>query len=46
LAIGWPVYAAVGLPFFALKKIFWDGPRAIGALFGKKEPAPEPSTKN
>ncbi|MBI4377088.1 MAG: hypothetical protein HY549_11640 [Elusimicrobia bacterium] len=29
LGLGWPVYAAAGLPFFILKKIFWDGPRAI-----------------
>ncbi|MBI3297778.1 MAG: hypothetical protein HYZ75_06420 [Elusimicrobia bacterium] len=27
--LGWPVYAAAGLPFFLLKKAFWDGPRAL-----------------
>ena len=29
LALGWPVYAAVGLPFFILKGLFWDAPRAV-----------------
>ena len=24
LALGWPVYAAAGLPFFILKKAFWE----------------------
>lgn len=27
-ALGWPVYAAAGLPFFLIKGLFWDGPRA------------------
>jgi len=31
-AVGWPVYAAVGLPFFIVKGLFWDAPRA---LFGR-----------
>jgi hypothetical protein len=31
--LGWPVYAAAGLPFFLIKGLFWDGPRA---LFGVK----------
>jgi hypothetical protein len=33
VALGWPVYAAVGLPFFVLKETFWDFPRAVGSLF-------------
>lgn len=36
-AVGWPVYAATGLPFFLLKLLFWDAPRAV---FGKKDPKP------
>ncbi|MBI5203112.1 MAG: hypothetical protein HY925_16095 [Elusimicrobia bacterium] len=28
-ALGWPVYAAVGLPFLILEGIFWKAPRAI-----------------
>ena len=28
-ALGWPVYAATGLPFFLIKGLFWDGPRAM-----------------
>ena len=35
--VGWPVYAATGLPFYLLKKIFWDAPRAVAGLF--KAPA-------
>ena len=38
LVLGWPVYAAVGLPFFLLKQAFWDGPRkAVAALSGTKK---------
>ncbi len=38
LVLGWPVYAAVGLPFFLIKQAFWDGPRkAIAALSGGKK---------
>jgi|GEM_PF-4464122 len=45
LVLGWPVYAAVGLPFFLLKQAFWDGPRkAVAALSGgKKAPAEPPA---
>src|SRR5581483_241596 len=29
IGIGWPVYAAVGLPLFILKKTFWDFPKFV-----------------
>ncbi|MBI4345958.1 MAG: hypothetical protein HY553_03830 [Elusimicrobia bacterium] len=32
-ALGWPVYAAVGVPFWLLEGLFWRAPRAI---LGKK----------
>ena len=35
-ALGWPVYAAVGLPFFILKGLFWDAPRAVAAAVSRK----------
>ena len=34
-ALGWPVYAAVGLPFLLLEGVFWKGPRAIVRAFRK-----------
>lgn len=35
-ALGWPVYTAIGLPFYVLQTLFWTAPRAvIGA--GKKK---------
>ena len=43
LLIGWPVYAASGLPFYLLKQIFWDGPRALAGLF--KAPAALPAAE-
>ncbi len=45
VAIGWPVYAAVGLPLFILKKTFWDFPKAIKNKISppKPEPAPVPA---
>lgn len=42
IGLGWPVYAAAGLPFYLLKGIFWTGPRAAAALFHKAA-APEPA---
>lgn len=27
--VGWPVYTAGGFPFFLIKKLFWDAPRAV-----------------
>ncbi|MBI4425151.1 MAG: hypothetical protein HY554_15580 [Elusimicrobia bacterium] len=35
--LGWPVYAAAGLPFFILKGLFWDAPRALA---GSKPASP------
>ena len=35
--LGWPVYAAAGLPFFILKGLFWDAPRAVFHKAEKKE---------
>ena len=35
-ALGWPVYAAVGLPFFILKGLFWDAPRALAGAVSRK----------
>lgn len=42
-ALGWPVYAAIGLPLFIGQELFWTGPRAIASLFHpsvKVQPAP------
>lgn len=39
-AIGWPVYAAVGLPFFILKGAFWDAPRALFHKTPQKKETP------
>lgn len=33
-AVRWPVYTAVGLPFFIVKKLFWDAPRKINQVAG------------
>jgi hypothetical protein len=33
--IGWPVYAAIGLPLLIGQELFWTGPRAIVSLFHK-----------
>lgn len=41
-ALGWPVYAAIGLPLFTLKQLFWDGPRAIAGL-GRSKPGAAPA---
>ncbi|OGR84524.1 MAG: hypothetical protein A3J74_01625 [Elusimicrobia bacterium RIFCSPHIGHO2_02_FULL_57_9] len=39
LGIGWPVYAASGLPFYILKQLFWTGPRAIINRLSAPRPA-------
>jgi hypothetical protein len=41
--LGWPVYAAAGLPFFILKQVFWDGPRKAASFF---RASPKGSTGN
>ena len=33
-ALRWPVYAAVGLPFYLGKLLFWDAPRAAAPKVG------------
>jgi hypothetical protein len=45
-AIGWPVYAAVGLPLYILKETFWEFPKAVGHWISppaKTEPVPQPA---
>lgn len=32
IGLGWPVYAAVGLPFYVLKQAFWDLPATAVAV--------------
>lgn len=39
-ALGWPVYATLGLPLFIGKSLFYDAPRAVGrALRPAEKPA-------
>jgi len=33
-ALRWPVFAAVGLPFYLAKFLFWDAPRKIDSVAG------------
>ena len=39
-ALGWPVYAAVGLPLFIVKQTFWEFPKAVGRWISPPPPAP------
>lgn len=34
MALRWPLFAAAGFPFYAVKKLFWDGPRKANEVAG------------